>query len=388
MVNHFSPVRKNPITVIQPGAMLGVLGGGQLGRMFTIAAHQMGYQVAVLDPDLDSPAGRIADQFIHADYADPVALAQMREQCAAITTEFENIPAETLALLAETCPVSPDAQSVAIAQNRIAEKQYLRNNGLSVAPFAVIDQIDQLVHVQQDLFPGILKVSQFGYDGKGQRQVVDQSGLRVAFDELGTVPCVLEKKLSLTCELSIVLARDAYGNMESFPAIENQHVNGILDVSIVPARIDMALARRADAMARKLADALNYQGVLCVEFFVVQDDQLLINEIAPRPHNSGHFSIDACVTSQFEQQVRTLCNLPLGNVALHQPCVMVNLLGDIWREKAPDWTRILGQPSAKLHLYGKKEARTGRKMGHFTVMDETAEKALANALRIRKSLTT
>lgn len=368
--------------------MLGVLGGGQLGRMFTIAAHQMGYQVTVLDPDLDSPAGRIADQFIHADYTDTAALRQMREQCAAITTEFENIPAETLALLAKTCPVSPDAQSVAIAQNRVAEKQYLQSNGFSVAPFAVIDDIEKTHHVQ-DLFPGILKVSQFGYDGKGQRQIGDHSGLVAAFQELGAVPCVLEKKLPLSCELSIVLARSANGSMESFPAIENQHVNGILDISIVPARIDAALAQRADAMARRLADALNYQGVLCVEFFVVQNnDQLLINEIAPRPHNSGHFSIDACVTSQFEQQVRTLCNLPLGNVALHQPCVMINLLGDIWREKAPDWTRILGQPSAKLHLYGKKEARIGRKMGHFTVMDETAEKALANALRIRKSLTT
>jgi 5-(carboxyamino)imidazole ribonucleotide synthase len=374
-------------TVIQPGAMLGVLGGGQLGRMFTIAAHQMGYQVTVLDPDLDSPAGRIADQFIHADYTDAAALRQMREQCAAITTEFENIPAETLALLAKTCPVSPDAQSVAIAQNRIAEKQYLQSNGFSVAPFAVIDDIEKTHHVQ-DLFPGILKVSQFGYDGKGQRQIGDHSGLVAAFQELGAVPCVLEKKLPLSCELSIVLARSANGGMESFPAIENQHVNGILDISIVPARIDATIAQCADAMARRLADALNYQGVLCVEFFVVQNDQLLINEIAPRPHNSGHFSIDACVTSQFEQQVRTLCNLPLGNVALHQPCVMVNLLGDIWREKTPDWTRILAQPSAKLHLYGKKEARAGRKMGHFTVMDETAEKALANALRIRKSLTT
>jgi 5-(carboxyamino)imidazole ribonucleotide synthase len=380
-------VRTDKPTVIQPGAMLGVLGGGQLGRMFTIAAHQMGYQVTVLDPDLDSPAGRIADQFIHADYTDTAALRQMREQCAAITTEFENIPAETLALLAKTCPVSPDAQSVAIAQNRIAEKQYLQSNGFSVAPFAVIDDIEKTHHVQ-DLFPGILKVSQFGYDGKGQWQVDNQSGLNTAFKELGSVPCVLEKKLPLSCELSIVLARSANGSMESFSVIENRHVNGILDISIVPARIDATIAQRADTMARRLADALNYQGVLCVEFFVVQNDQLLINEIAPRPHNSGHFSIDACVTSQFEQQVRTLCNLPLGNVALHQPCVMVNLLGDIWQEKAPDWTRILDQPSAKLHLYGKKEARAGRKMGHFTVMGETAEKALASALRIRESLTT
>ncbi len=367
--------------------MLGVLGGGQLGRMFTIAAHQMGYQVTVLDPDLDSPAGRIADQFIHADYTDPAALRQMRAHCVAITTEFENIPAETLTLLAEVCPVSPDAHSVAIAQNRIAEKQFLQHNGFSVAPFAVIDQIAKTAHVQ-DLFPGILKVSQFGYDGKGQRQVGHPAELSAAFEDLKAVPCVLEKKLPLTCELSVVLARDTNGGMESFPAIENQHVNGILDISIVPARINTALARRADAIARRLADTLNYQGVLCVEFFVVQDEQLLINEIAPRPHNSGHFSIDACVTSQFEQQVRTLCNLPLGNVALHQPCVMVNLLGDVWREKAPDWTWILGQPSAKLHLYGKREARVGRKMGHFTVMDETVEKALARALYIRKSLTT
>ncbi len=367
--------------------MLGVLGGGQLGRMFTIAAHQMGYQVTVLDPDVDSPTGRIADQFICADYADQTALRKMRAQCAAITTEFENIPAGTLVQLAEVCPVSPDAQSVAIAQNRIAEKQYLQNNGFSVAPFTVIDRTTT-VDLVPDLFPGILKVSQFGYDGKGQRQVGDQAGLSAAFEDLKAVPCVLEKKLPLICELSIVLARGANGDMESFPAIENQHVNGILDVSIVPARIDAALARRADAMARRLADTLNYQGVLCVEFFIAQDDQLCINEIAPRPHNSGHFSIDACVTSQFEQQVRTLCNLPLGNAILHQPSVMVNLLGDVWREKAPDWTRILDQPSAKLHLYGKKEARAGRKMGHFTVMGETVEKALASALRIRKSLTT
>ncbi|MBX3628375.1 MAG: 5-(carboxyamino)imidazole ribonucleotide synthase [Nitrosomonas sp.] len=372
--------------MIQPGAMLGVLGGGQLGRMFTIAAHQMGYQVTVLDPDVDSPAGRIADQFICADYADQTALQKMRVQCAAITTEFENIPAEILAQLAEVCPVSPDAQSVAIAQNRIAEKQYLQHNDFSVAPFTVIDRTTA-IDLVQDLFPGILKVSQFGYDGKGQRQVGDQIGLRAAFAELGEVPCVLEKKLPLTCELSIVLARDANGGMESFPVIENQHVNGILDISIVPARIDTALARRADTMARRLADTLNYRGVLCVEFFVAQDGLLCINEIAPRPHNSGHFSVDACITSQFEQQVRTLCNLPLGNIILHQPCVMVNLLGDIWRGEVPDWTRILGQPSAKLHLYGKKEARPGRKMGHFTVMDETIENALANALHIRKSLT-
>lgn len=374
------------MTAIQPGAMLGVLGGGQLGRMFTIAAHQMGYQVTVLDPDTDSPAGRIADQFICADYTDPVALRKMREQCAAITTEFENIPAGTLAQLAKQLPVSPDAQSVAITQNRIAEKRYLQNNGFAVAPFAVIEQVRD-VEAVQDLFPGILKVSQFGYDGKGQRHAGNPSELKSAFHDLNAVPCVLEKKLPLQCEVSIVLARTANGEMESFPVIENQHVNGILDISIVPARVDAKLAGLADVTARRLADKLNYCGVLCVEFFILQDDQLLINEIAPRPHNSGHFSIDACITSQFEQQVRTLCNLPLGNAALHQPSVMVNLLGDVWQSGNPDWTAILREPSAKLHLYGKTEARSGRKMGHFTVLDDTVDQALARALHIRESLT-
>ena len=373
------------MSLIQPGAMLGVLGGGQLGRMFTIAAHQMGFQVTVLDPDKDSPAGRIADQFICAAYNDQAALKQMCEQCAAVTTEFENIPAETLNQLAQQLPVRPDAQSVAIAQNRIAEKRYLQNNGFTVAPFAVIEQVTDIDAVH-DLFPGILKVSQFGYDGKGQRHVCNQGELAAAFEDLKAVPCVLEKKLPLQCEISIVLARTAGSAIESFPAIENQHVNGILDISIVPARVSPSLFKQADTEARRLADIMEYTGVLCVEFFILQDDQLLINEIAPRPHNSGHFSIYACVTSQFEQQVRTLCNLPLGNAALHQPCVMINLLGDVWQDGEPDWTKVLRESSAKLHLYGKAEARPGRKMGHFTVLDDTVEKALSNALYIRESL--
>ena len=373
------------MSLIQPGAMLGVLGGGQLGRMFTIAAHQMGYQVTVLDPDKNSPAGRIADQFICAAYTDQAALQQLSEQCAAVTTEFENIPAETLNQLARQLPVRPDAQSVAIAQNRIAEKRYLQNNGFTVVPFAVIEQVADIDAVH-DLFPGILKVSQFGYDGKGQRHVCNQGELAAAFEDLKAVPCILEQKLPLQCEISIVLARAAGGAIESFPAIENQHVNGILDISIVPARVSPSLLKQADTAARRLADIMEYTGVLCVEFFILQDDQLLINEIAPRPHNSGHFSIDACVTSQFEQQVRTLCNLPLGNAAMHQPCVMINLLGEVWQDGEPDWTKVLRESSAKLHLYGKAEARPGRKMGHFTVLDDTVEKALSNALYIRESL--
>ena len=370
---------------ILPDSMLGLLGGGQLGRMFVMAAHQMGYQVTVLDSDPDSPAGRIADQFICADYADQAALQQMGEHCAAVTTEFENIPAEVLAKLVSYCSVSPDAHSVAIAQNRISEKQFLQSKGFPVAPFTVIEPSTDLKAVQ-DLFPGILKVSQFGYDGKGQRHVNHATELKAAFSDLGAVPCVLEKKLSLKCEVSVVLGRGHDGNVACFPVVENQHVNGILDISIVPARIPETLAESAYVVAREVASALNYQGVLCVEFFVLEDDRLLINEVAPRPHNSGHFSIDACVTSQFEQQVRTLCHLPLGNTDLHQPCVMVNLLGDVWKKGEPDWLQVLKQPSAKLHLYGKTEARPGRKMGHFTVLDVTVDEALTRARAIKQLL--
>ena len=365
--------------------MLGLLGGGQLGRMFTIAAHQMGYQVTVLDPDADSPAGRIADQFICADYTDQDALAQLSGQCVAITTEFENIAASALSVLAEQCIVRPDAHSVTIAQNRILEKRFLQSHGFCVAPFEVIEQAE-CPDTIDDVFPGILKVSQFGYDGKGQRQVANATELAAAFVDLGSVPCVLEKKLPLKCEVSVVLARGHDGTVVYFPVVENQHDNGILDVSIVPARVSAEIAANARDVAGKIAEALAYQGVLCVEFFVLDDDRLVVNEMAPRPHNSGHFSIDACVTSQFEQQVRALCGMPLGDTVLHKPSVMVNLLGDIWQSAEPDWTLLLSEPSVKLHLYGKKEARPGRKMGHFTVLDATTEKALERALHLKQQL--
>ncbi len=370
---------------ILPGAMLGLLGGGQLGRMFTMVAHQMGYQVTVLDPDTDSPAGRVADQFICADYADKDALAQLSSQCSAITTEFENIAASALSTLAEQCIVRPDAHSVTIAQNRILEKRFLQSHGLTVAPFEVIEQAG-CPDTIDDIFPGILKVSQFGYDGKGQRHVDNAAGLAAAFNDLGSVPCVLEQKLPLKCEVSVVLARSYDGSIVYFPVVENQHANGILDVSIVSARVSAGVAANARDMAGKIAQALAYQGVLCVEFFVLDDDRLVVNEIAPRPHNSGHFSIDACVTSQFEQQVRALCGMPLGDTVLHQSCVMVNLLGDIWQSAEPDWYQLLSEPSVKLHLYGKTEARPGRKMGHFTVLDATTEKALERALHLKQQL--
>ena len=372
---------------IMPGAMLGVLGGGQLGRMFVQAAQQMGYPVTVLDPDSGSPAGRVADAFICANYDDPEALEKLGSQCAAITTEFENIPANSLRSLAKSCAVSPDAYSVSVAQNRIAEKQFLSINGFSVAPFAVIQQLDDFADQEAaDLLPGILKVSQFGYDGKGQVKVASTAEFPAAYAQLNHAVCVLEKFMPLKSEISVVVARSGDGKVAMFPVSENQHVNGILDVSIVPARISPLLAGKAQEIACQIAKSLNYQGVLCVEFFVLQDDELVINEIAPRPHNSGHYSIDACVTSQFEQQVRTLCGLPLGSTAQLSPAVMINLLGDVWRNGDPDWNIVLQHPSAKLHLYGKAEARPGRKMGHFTVLGDDIETALSEALHIKQQL--
>lgn len=372
---------------IMPGAMLGVLGGGQLGRMFVQAAQQMGYPVTVLDPDSGSPAGRVADDFICAGYADPSALEKLGSQCAAITTEFENIPANSLRNLAKSCAVSPDAYSVSVAQNRIAEKQFLSINGFTVAPFAVIQQTDDFADQDAaDLLPGILKVSQFGYDGKGQVKVASAAEFPATHAQLNHAVCVLEKFMPLKCEISVVVARGGDGKVATFPVAENQHVNGILDVSIVPARISPLLAGKAQEIACQIAKSLNYQGVLCVEFFVLQDDELVINEIAPRPHNSGHYSIDACVTSQFEQQVRTLCGLPLGSTAQLSPAVMINLLGDVWRNGDPDWNIVLQHPLAKLHLYGKAEARPGRKMGHFTVLSSDIETALSEALHIKQQL--
>ena len=370
-----------------PGAMLGVLGGGQLGRMFVMAAQQMGYRVTVLDPLPDSPAGRTADDFICADYADQSALEKLSSQCAAITTEFENIPANSLRKLAKSCVVSPDAYSVSIAQNRIAEKQFLGTNGFAIAPFAVIQQQEDFATQDAaDLLPGILKVSQFGYDGKGQKSAADETELVAAYAQLNHPVCVLEKFMPLKSELSVVVARGRDGELKTFPVSENQHVNGILDISIVPARISQKLAEQAQAIACKIAEKLNYQGVLCVEFFVLQNDDLLINEIAPRPHNSGHYSINACVTSQFEQQVRTLCGMPLGEIAQHSAAVMVNLLGDLWQNGEPDWSLVLQNPSAKLHLYGKTEARPGRKMGHYTVLSTDIDTALQQATAIKKQL--
>lgn len=364
---------------ILPGATLAMLGGGQLGRMFTIAARTAGYRVMVLDPDLDSPAGRIADVHLHASYTDQWALDELARECVAVTTEFENIPAATLERLAEHMPVRPGASALSTAQDRILEKSFIRQAGLTTVPYHAIRSAHDLEAAWAVIgADSILKRAAMGYDGKGQVGVDNLEMLRAAFAGLGGVPCVLERKVVLEREISVVLARSHRGESRCYTVSENVHRNGILHCSIVPARIDDALAAQAQAQSRQLADALDYCGVLAVEFFVV-DGQLVVNEIAPRPHNSGHYSLDACVTSQFEQQLRMVCGLPFGDTHLLTPVVMMNLLGDLWGSTQPHWPALLNEPAAKLHLYGKRDARPGRKMGHFCVLAADAEDALARA---------
>ena len=374
------------LATITAPAMLGMLGGGQLGRFFVIAAHEMGYQVTVLDPDENSPAGNIADIHLCANYDDAGALETLATTCKAVTTEFENVPAQTLAQLAEATTVSPAAESVLIAQHRVLEKNFINEAGLPVAPFVAVEQAADLPGDDAHFYPGILKVARFGYDGKGQARVKSQAEALAAFDKFSEGVCVLEKMMPLDLEVSVVLARDTEGNIQSFPTVENSHLNGILDISIAPARCSQVIKSRAQELAKKLAQALNYVGVLAVEFFVV-DSELLVNEIAPRPHNSGHYTIDGCVTNQFEQQVRALVGLPLGSVAQHSHAVMVNILGDSWvNGQEPAWEKAFSHPNVKLHQYGKITPRNGRKMAHFTVIDKEQEHAINTALIVRGEL--
>jgi 5-(carboxyamino)imidazole ribonucleotide synthase len=371
---------------ILPGATLGILGGGQLGRMFTIAARTMGYKVMVLDPDFASPAGQMADVHLQADYTDHGALKQLGAACAAVTTEFENVPAASLIELANHCRVSPGAAAVAIAQDRSHEKSWLREQGFATAPFALIDsEADLDAALAATGTPALLKVSRFGYDGKGQARVNSLADARAAFADFGGQPCVLEGFVKLEREVSVVLARSDSGECALFPVAENRHENGILDVSIVPARVPDRLAEQAREMARDVAAKLGYVGVMAVEFFVV-GGQLMVNEIAPRPHNSGHYTLDACVTDQFEQQVRALAGLPLGDTRLLSPVAMVNILGDRWHNGGPHWDALLAHDNIKLHLYGKEAARPGRKMGHFNVLDADLDTALTLAEQMRHAL--
>ncbi len=372
--------------MILPPAMLGMLGGGQLGRFFVIAAHEMGYRVTVLDPDKNSPAGKIADVHLCADYDDAAALKTMAETCQAITTEFENVPASTLDTLAQTRTVRPSAKAVSVAQHRVLEKQFIRDAGIPVAPFVVVNVTSDLPVDGEAIYPAILKVARFGYDGKGQARVANQAQAQAAFEAFKGEQCVLEKMLSLDYEVSVVLARDAQGNVAPYPLAENSHLNGILDVSIVPARAPKVIQDQARQLAIKIAEKLEYVGVLAVEFFV-SNGELLANEMAPRPHNSGHYTIDANVTNQFEQQLRALVGLPLGDSRLHSQAVMVNILGDIWKNGTePAWDKIFSRSELKLHLYGKHEPRPGRKMGHYTVIGADQETVIVNAIKAREEL--
>jgi 5-(carboxyamino)imidazole ribonucleotide synthase len=379
--------------MILPPATLGMLGGGQLGRFFVAAAHEMGYKVWVLDPDPNSPAGLIADRHLQAGYEDYAALDEMARECAAVSTEFENVPAVTLEYLAKSIPVRPGAAAVAVCQNRIAEKSFLRDNDLPHGPFAVILSEADIAAADPALFPAILKVARFGYDGKGQARVKSAAEALEAFRAFKGEACVLESMLTLDCEVSVVLVRSAEGQVVSFPTVENQHSRGILDVSIAPAWVNPQLASQAQACAATIAEKLGFVGTLAVEFFV-SEGRLVVNEMAPRPHNSGHHTIDACVTSQYEQQVRALCGLPLGDATQHSPSVMVNLLGELWFEngdpdgayREPDWALLYAVPGLRLHLYGKHQARHGRKMGHFTVVGSGPKEVLARALGARRDI--
>ncbi|OIP19330.1 MAG: 5-(carboxyamino)imidazole ribonucleotide synthase [Comamonadaceae bacterium CG_4_10_14_3_um_filter_60_42] len=375
---------------------LGVMGGGQLGRMFVQAAQAMGYFTAVLDPDVISPAGLVSHYHIKTGYLDEQGLTQLLQRCAAVTTEFENVPAGALVTLGAARPTAPSADAVAIAQDRIKEKAHLARSGVPVAPYAVIETAAQLAAASDSLLPGILKTARLGYDGKGQVRCSNRAELAAAWDALQNVPCVLEQMLPLAAECSVIVARGWDGACVNFAPQLNLHRDGILAVTEAYAgNLPPALAEKAVAAAKNIAEELNYVGVLCVEFFVLQDGTpecaalggLVVNEMAPRPHNSGHYTLDACDVSQFDLQVRTLAGLPLVQPRQHSAAVMLNLLGDLWVDGAtPAWDKVLALPGVHLHLYGKLKADKGRKMGHLTVTAATPAQARATALAVAKTL--
>lgn len=362
------------------------MGGGQLGRMFAHAAQAMGFKVTVLEPARNCPAGHAADHLLCADYTDMAALAEMGEQCVAVTTEFENVPAQSLAFLASRAFVAPSADCVSIAQDRIAEKRFFTEcapqSGVLPAPHLLIETDDDIDRIPDALLPGIMKTARLGYDGKGQARVKNREEARAAFAGMGKVTCVLEQMLPLAYEVSVLAVRGADGRSAVYPIAENVHRGGILFTTTVPGpNVSAECAAKAQEAALAIIEKLAYVGVLCIEFFVLQDGSLVVNEMAPRPHNSGHYTIDACITSQFAQQVRAMARLPLGDVRQHSPAAMLNILGDIWFEgdgdaaREPEWDRVLALPGANLHLYGKEEPRRGRKMGHVTFVAPTLEQA-------------
>jgi len=374
-------------SIVAPGATIGVLGGGQLGRMFAMAARRLGYRVHTLAPEHDTPTGQIADVEINAAYDDLDAVRAFASGVDVVTFEFENVPAAAVAAAEDCAIVRPNGRALAIAQHRIREKLFVEGCGIDVTPFAPVrSEAELLAGIARIGVPAVLKTATFGYDGKGQTRIAREQDAVSAWTELGRREAILERLLDLEREISIVGARSVSGVPSLFGPIENVHVNHILDTSVVPADVTPAVASRANETTLALMDALDFVGVLCVEFFVTREGQVLVNEIAPRPHNSGHLTFDACRTSQFEQQVRAVCGLPLGSPELLQPAAMANLLGDIWRDGEPNWVAALAIPDVKLHLYGKSVARAGRKMGHLTALDRSATDAKTKVLRARDAL--
>ncbi len=383
---------------ILPGSYLGILGGGQLGRMFTQAAQSMGYKVCVLDPSAESPAGSIAEKFIQADYIDSAALKQMASLCVSVSTEFENVPAQALDELESLgIFVAPRSSCVSLAQNRIAEKKFLATwkseTNIGPAPHFVIEHDADIAHVPADLFPGILKTARMGYDGKGQATVYDSENLKTVWNDFGRIPCVLEKRMDLDFEVSALVVRGYDDAVVAYPVAQNVHRDGILHTSTVPApSLKPVQEKKIIDAAKALIRKIDYVGVLCIEFFILKNGDIVANEIAPRPHNSGHYTMDACVSSQFEQQVRAMARLPLGDTRQLAPVSMLNILGDLWFEgnedcaKEPAWNKVLAHPDAKLHLYGKSEPRIGRKMGHINCLGEALNEARQNCAAVASEL--
>jgi 5-(carboxyamino)imidazole ribonucleotide synthase len=374
--------------VVLPGSTIGVLGSGQLGRMMAIAARKMGYRVHTLSPSEDTPTGQVADAEIVADYNDIDAIRAFAKGVHVVTFEFENVPTEAADAAAEIVPVRPSGSALHVTQQRGREKAFLALHGFPTTPCAVVGSIDELaVALGQIGTPAILKTAAFGYDGKGQHRLNSIEDAEHVWGLIGHQEAVVERVVDFSHELSVVAARGLDGDFAHFGPVENTHKHHILDLSVAPARVDPTLAQEAVNITRAIMEELSYIGVLCVEFFVDTDGRLLVNEIAPRPHNSGHFTFDACVTSQFEQQVRAVCGLPLGAATQMKPAAMANLLGELWLNGEPDWAAALAIPGVKLHLYGKSDPRQGRKMGHLTAIADSVDVAVEKAIAARDMLT-
>ncbi len=374
--------------IINPNSTIGVFGSGQLGRMFAIEARKMGYRVHTYSPASDTPTGQVADFETDADYNDLDAVKRFARSVDVVTFEFENVPSQTIETASQFVDVHPKGEILHITQNRLREKNFLSNNGFPVTPFRHVKTLEDLKRGAAEIgIPCVLKTAGFGYDGKGQTRIRSQQDIEKAFRNLDDQEAILEAFVDFDKEISAVCVRDLEGNFANYGAIENEHVDHILNLSFAPAVVSPNVFQEAIDLSRSIAEILDYVGTLCVEFFLTKDEKLLINELAPRPHNSGHLTFDACITSQFEQQLRAVCGLPLGSTAFYRPAAMANLLGDLWQNGEPNWASAFENPDVKLHLYGKTEAKSGRKMGHLTALAKSVEKAVFTVKESRGFLT-